>query len=82
MKSVEAKDCSSHSCSVVSEVEMTCKSDQTGSEVHKLPAVSVGFEPASRDCEYLLAAEIESEGDANYDYFFGLHHCTGKESCE
>lgn len=26
--------------------------------------------------------EIESEGDANYDYFFGLHHYIGKESCE
>lgn len=82
MKSVEAKDCSSHSCSVLSEVEMKCQSDQTGSEVHKLPAVSVGLEMASQDSEHLPTTEIESEGDANYDYFFGLHHCTGKESCE
>jgi len=53
MKSVEAKDWSSHSCSVLSEVEMRCRSDQTGSEVRKLLAASVGFEPASRDCEHL-----------------------------
>lgn len=82
MKSVEAKECSSHSCSVLSEVEMRCKSDQTSSEVQKLPAVSVAFEPASQDCEQLPTTEIELEGDANYDYFFRLHHCGGKESCE
>ena len=82
MKPVEAKDCSSHSCSVLSEVEMRCKSDQTSLEVHELPAVSVGFEPVLQDCEHLPTTETESEGDANYDYFFELHHCTGKESCE
>lgn len=82
MKSVEAKDCSSHCCSVLSEVEMRCKPDQTGSEVHRLPAVSVGFELASRNGEHLPTAEIESEGEANNHYFSGLHHCSGKESQE
>lgn len=63
-------------------MEMRCKSDQTGSEVHKLPEVSLGFEPASQDSEYLPTTEMESEGDANYCYFFRLQHCTAKESCQ
>lgn len=82
MKSVEAKDCSSYCCSVLSEVEMRSKPDQTSSEAHRVPANSVGFELASRDCERLPAAEIESQGEANHHYFFGLHHCSGKESQE
>lgn len=67
MKSVEAKDCCSHCCSVLSEVEMRCEPDQTGSE-----AVSVGFELASWDCEHVPTTVIESEGEANHHYFFGF----------
>lgn len=80
MKSIEAKDCSSQCCSALSEVEMRSKPDQTGSEAHRVPAVSVGFEQASPDSVHLPTGEIESEGEANHHYFFGLHRCSGAES--
>lgn len=82
MKSVEAKGSSSQCCSVLSEVEMRSRSDQTGSEAHRVPAISVGFELASRDCGQLPTAEIGSEGGENHHHFFGLHHCSGKERQE
>ncbi|RMC02956.1 hypothetical protein DUI87_20149 [Hirundo rustica rustica] len=80
-RSIEAKDSSSHCCSVFSEVEMSSKPDQTGSEALRLPAISVGFELASRDCEHLPTTEIESEGEANHHYFFGFHHCSEGMNC-
>lgn len=57
MKSIEAKECSSQCCSALSEVEMRSKPDQTGSEAHRVPAVSVGFEQASPDSVYICQQE-------------------------
>lgn len=82
MKSIEAKDCSIQCCSVLSEVEMRSKPDQTSSEAHRVPAVSVGFEQASPDSVHLPAGEVESEGETDHHYFSGLHHCSGRESQE
>lgn len=72
MKYVEAKDCSSHSCSTLSGVEMRCKSDQTSSEVTNSES---GFSKI-----WIIMRLRISANDKGW-MMCGLHNWRGKESC-